>query len=130
MGVTIRGMRELIDDLEAVDERAAEQFPKVLFKGAMNVKEDWQTLWRAIRHMPTSLPHLVRGIGFDTDNKPPRWSAEIGVDARNSQAPLGHIIEYGSVNNRPYPGGQPALDAEEPRFVKAIADVAEEILGG
>jgi hypothetical protein len=52
----------------------------------------------------------------------------VGVAESNSQAPLAHLLEYGSVKNAPHPAGQAALDAEAPRLEKAIADLAEELL--
>lgn len=124
------GLRELIVDLETLPERAVPKFDGVLSRGALNVKTDWRASWEAIKHPPTHIPHLVGGIGYDTETKPPRWSAEVGVARSNRQSPIAHLLEYGSVNNPPYPGGQAALDAEDPRFVRAVADAAVELLDG
>lgn len=130
MGTRIVGLRELIADLETLPERADKEFPKVVARGALNVKTEWRTSWEAIRKPPTHIPHLPRGIGYDTSSKPPVWSAEIGVSAANRQAGLAHLLEYGSIHNPPYPGGQAALDSEEPRFVQAVADAAVDLLDG
>lgn len=128
MGVTVIGIDGWVRDLETLEERADREFPKVVKRGATNIKRDWQAGWEAIKHAPTSLPHLVRGVGYDTDFRSPQWSAEIGVASTNSQAPLAHLIEYGSVNNPPYPAGKTALDLEEPRFIKAAEDAAVALL--
>jgi hypothetical protein len=128
MGVRVKGLRELILDLEAVPERAEKELPKILSKGALNIKTEWRAAWDAIKHPATHIPHLVSGIGYDTDNSPPVWSAQIGVAESNSQAPLAHLIEYGSVKNAPHPAGQAALDAEAPRLEQAIADLGKELL--
>lgn len=124
----VRGLREFVHDLETLPARAEKAFPKVVSKGALKIKTDWRARWDAIKHPPTHIPHLVSGIGYDTDDSPPAWSAQIGVAGRNSQAPLAHLIEYGSVHNSPHPAGQDSLDAEAPRFEKAVADVAEQLL--
>jgi len=128
MGVKVRGMRELIHDLESLPARAEKAFPKVVSKGALNIKVDWRARWDAIKHPPTHIPHLVNGIGYDTDDSSPVWSAEIGVASSNSQAPLAHLLEFGSVHNSPHPAGQDSLDVEASRFEKAVGDVGEELL--
>lgn len=123
-------MTEWQKDLETLQRRAEDAFAKVVTVGAMHIKRDWRAGWEAIQSHPTHIPHLPRGIGYDTDYRPPIWSAEIGVSRHNPQAPLAHLIEFGSVNNRPHPAGQHALDAETPRFVRAIGEVAQELLTG
>lgn len=130
MGVVVRGLDEFVRDLESLAERARRRFPKVVSRGALNIKTDWRARWDAIKQPRTHIPHLVDGIGYDTDDSPPEWSASIGVARSNSQAPLAHLLEFGSVNNPPYPGGQASLDDEEPRFVQAVAEAAEELLDG
>ncbi|MES2211036.1 MAG: hypothetical protein V4515_12790 [Chloroflexota bacterium] len=128
MAVRIRGMRELIADLEALPERAEKAFPKVVSKGALNIKTEWRAAWDGLKHPPTHIPHLVSGIGYDTAGKTPVWGADVGVHPDNSQAALAHLIEYGSINNAPHPAGLHALDAEAPRFVEAVGDVAQRLL--
>ena len=117
-----------IRDLETLPERADKAFSKVVERGAHNIKTGWRAGWEAIKHEPTSLPHLVRGIGYDKDFRPPHWSSEIGVASTTSQSPLAHLIEFGSVNNPPYPAGKHALDLEEPRFINAVGDTAVDLL--
>lgn len=130
MAVRIHGMRELIADLESLPERAEKDLPKVVSRGALNIKTEWRAAWDGLKHPPTHIPHLVSGIGYDTSGKAPVWEAGIGVHPENSQAALAHLVEYGSVNNAPHPAGLHALDAEEPRFVQAVGEVAEQLLDG
>lgn len=130
MGVTVRGLRELIDDLEQLPAEAEKRFPKVVSHGALNIKTAWRRRWTPIGRAPHNAPHLAGGVGYDTTSAPPRWSAEIGVHPDNPQAALAHFPEHGSVRNAPLPGGLPSLVEEEPRFARAVADVAEAILDG
>lgn len=128
MTVRVKGLRELRIHLETLPERADKELPKVVRKGALKIKTDWRARWDAVKHPPTHIPHLVSGIGYDTDDSPPVWSAQIGVAARNSQSAIAHLLEYGSVHNAPHPAGQDSLDAEAPRFEEAVADAAEGLL--
>ena len=131
MGVTIRGLDEWMRDLETLEDRAQKRLGKVVGRGALNIKNDWKVRWTAIQSVHTAIPHLVRGVGYDTDERSPRFSADIGVNAKNPQAPLAHIIAYGTPgHNAPHDAGLDAMDAEDPRFVQAVADAAVELLDG
>jgi hypothetical protein len=131
MGVRVTGIDELLADLDALPVDAPAKFRKVVSKGALNVKTSWRRRWSPIALAPHNAPHLARGVGYDTSEEHgTQFSAEIGVAASNQQAPLAHFPEFGSVRNAPTPGGAPALDEEEPRFVRAVAEVAEELLDG
>jgi hypothetical protein len=131
MGTRMVGMQEWLDDLHTLPERADKEFRTVVSHGALNIKTQWRATWNAAKHFPTHIPHLVQGIGYDTSAHPPEWwSAIIGVAYANRQSAIAHLLEYGSVNNAPIPGGQAALDAEEPRFADAVADAAVRLLDG
>lgn len=130
MGTTTRGLDELIADLESLPERARKAFPPVVSRGAVQIKLDWKARWKAITSPRTHIPHLLRGIGYDTTNTADRFSAEIGVDPKNRQAFLARVIEEGTLTSPPHPGAVPALDAEDPKFVEAVAKVAVDLLDG
>jgi hypothetical protein len=131
MGVRVTGFDELLADLESLPARAAPAFRRVVAKGAVNIKMSWRRRWSPIARAPHNAPHLARGVGYDTSERGGvHFEAEIGVHPANPQAPLAHFPEFGSVRNAPTPGGAPALDEEEPRFVRAVAEVAEELLDG
>ena len=131
MGARIHGMAELLAHLEAIPAEAEKKFGRVVGRGAMNIKADWKRRWSpriggGLEH----LPHVVRGIGYDTTERATHFLAEIGVIKTNPQASLAHFAEMGSINNAPNPGGLPALRAEDPRFVQAVQDAAVELLEG
>jgi hypothetical protein len=110
----------------AVNAAKAETVVRI---GAQHIKNDWRDRWKGLAHAP-ALPYAItydvqRGIdgGFAGEIK-----AEIGPDKNKAQGPLGNIIEFGTSKNGPLPGGQPALDAEEPRFVRALTELAGDVL--
>ncbi|MGE5829703.1 MAG: hypothetical protein ACM30G_15285 [Micromonosporaceae bacterium] len=131
MGVKIRGLDELIRDLQRVEPEGEKRWPKVVSRGAVNIKTAWRKRWKDISPDPgRHAPHLARGVGYDTHSTKTRHTAVIGVSPLNPQAPLAFFAEYGSVRNAPYPGGLPSLLEEEPRFLDAVADLAVELLEG
>lgn len=131
MGVHVLGMRELILDLEHLDEQAGRVFPKIVSKGALNIKTDWREGWTvAGRPGPGHIPHLIKAVGYDTDHSGSGWSANIGPRADALQAGLAEYITYGTVNSPPHDAGKHALDAEEPGFVRAVAEAAVDLLEG
>jgi hypothetical protein len=124
--VDVTGLDELISDLD----RAAKAVPvgvrTVVQKGALNIKKDWQQRWTGL----SSAPSLAAAVSYDTKEVPFGASAEIGPDKARRQGALGNLLEFGSVNNAPHPGGLPALEAEAPRFEKALGDLVEKLLNG
>lgn len=131
MGTQVTGMNELLADLDSLSARATPAFRKVVARGAVNVKKSWRRRWTPVGQAPHNLPHITRGIGYDTSERGGvHFEAEIGVAASNPQAPLAHFPEFGSIKNAPLPGGWPALLEEEPRFVNAVAEVADQLLDG
>lgn len=128
--VTVTGLDDLIRDLESLPARAAEKFPGVVSRGALQIKADWKRRWTPVGRAPHNLPHVARGIGYDLDRSGTQYSAEIGVARTNPQASLAHFPEFGSIKNAPLPGGAPALRTEAPKFVRAVADLAEKLLSG
>ena len=114
----------LASDLHTVAVKSTAVCRAVVQKGALNIKNDWRARWTGKRYLPA----LANSITFDTEITPFGVEAEIGPDKSRPQGPLANLIEYGSVNNAPDPGGAPALDAEAPRFEKALADGIERLL--
>jgi hypothetical protein len=96
----------------------------VVAKGALNIKTDAARRASGIAHAPA----YPRSIGYDLFHTPWTSQAKIGPDKDKRQGALGNILEYGTVKNAPVPHLNPALDAEEPRFVKALGDVASGLL--
>lgn len=120
------GLEYLAGELEEAAAAAPAEVRKVVQRGALNVKRDWRKAWSGLSNAP-ALPYAV---GYDTSETPTGAVAEIGPDKDKAQGALGNLIEYGSVNNAPHPGGAPALRAEEPKFLRALEDLAYRSAGG
>lgn len=115
------GLQALAADLDQAAAKALPEVRKVVQKGALNVKTAWRRRWSGLAHAPR-LPYAVT---YDSVITPTSVSAEIGPDKNMRQGALGNLVEYGSVNNAPIPGGAPSLREERPRFEKALGDVIE-----
>jgi hypothetical protein len=118
------GLDELADDLRSAAERAPEEARKVTSKGALNIKTDWRKRWSGLAHAPAT----PRAISYDITSAGSMIVAEIGPDKAKRQGALGNLLEFGSINNAPIPGGAPALQVESPRFVQALEDLAARLL--
>lgn len=115
-----------IAELASVPDNLRREVRQVVSKGAHNIKKDWADKWKG----HPSIKHLPRSVNYDVTSDATGAEAEVGPDPSRMQGNLGHLIEfgnaeYGTVRNAPIPGGLPALAAEEPRFVKALADLGE-----
>lgn len=112
-----------LDDLAVALDGAADEAGKrvrpVITRGALNVKTDWKRRWAHLSNAPA----LPAAITYDTRLTPTGAAAEIGPEKERRQGALGNLIEYGSVNNAPHPGGRPAAAAEEPRLARALEDL-------
>jgi hypothetical protein len=111
-----------IDKASAV---AAAEAAKVVAKGALNIKN-------GARRRITGLPHARRypySIDYDLYVTGRGAVADVGANKDKPQGALGNLLEYGSRNNPPHPHIRPAAEAEEPRFVKAMEDLAVKALG-
>lgn len=124
--ITTEGLRELVAMLTKAESRSVTEVRAVVERGAVNVKKDWQQRWSGIGHAPA----LAAAVNYDVSYGLGSVSAEVGPDKGRRQGALGNIIEFGTSKNAPIPGGLPALEAEQPRFERALADLAEKALGG
>lgn len=120
--VSVDGVDQLVAALSRAQIQAEPRIFDVVSRGAYNIKRDWQQRWSGLAHAPA----LPRAISYETRRSLAGISAEIGPDKGKAQGALGNLIEYGSVNNAPKPGGLPTLEAESPRYEKALGD----LLGG
>ncbi|MET7395619.1 hypothetical protein ABZS66_19225 [Dactylosporangium sp. NPDC005572] len=93
-------------------------------KGALNIKNDWRQRWSGIAHAPA----LGSAVTFDVFYTLTAVNAEIGPDKQRRQGALANLIEFGSENNAPIPGGLPALQTEEPKFALALEGVPMKLL--
>jgi hypothetical protein len=122
--IEVDGLDELADSLRRVPERMPEEAKKVVSKGALNVKNDWRRRWSGLAHAPA----IPRAVTYDIRASGSYIEAEVGPDKAKRQGALGNLLEFGSVNNAPIPGGAPALETESPRFTKALEDLAERLI--
>lgn len=119
---------EIVGVMDAINKASAVAVKDVtaaVFKGAMNVKTDSA---RRISGHPT-LRRLPAAIDFDIYQSMKGPAAEIGPNHGKPQGNLGHVPEYGTPTSPPLPYMAPAGEAEEPRFAKAIEDLAVKALG-
>jgi hypothetical protein len=116
--VDARELHKLTADLRAAPDEARDQVKAVTARGALNIKRGWQERWSGHDH----IPHLPRAITYDTRVRVHDIEAEIGPDKTRPQGPLGNLIEFGSIHNAPIPGGAPALDDEEPNYLRYLGE--------
>lgn len=127
-------MRVTVDNsdtkrLAAAFDDAVREVPqetrKVVQRGAFNIKRDAQKRISGRSH----LPHYPSAITYDTQDTPTGAHGEIGPDKDRLQGPLGNILEYGSPARPPIPHLAPALEAEAPKFQKALEDATLKAIG-
>lgn len=116
------GLRGLAADFDEAHRAAPEEIRKVVQKGALNIKKDWQRRWSGhprIRMLPNTITYDTEQHGYRTD-------AEIGPDHSRRGAPLANVIEFefGGIHSAPIPGGAPALEVERPRLEKSLESLA------
>lgn len=128
------GLNALAADLDRAATISPDEVRKVTQKGALNIKKDAQRRSSGIAHAPT-YPYTIT---YDTEQRGTRTEAEIGPDKdkqvgggpHRTPGNLGAILEYGSINNSPRPHLGPALEAEAPRFERALSDLEVRLLEG
>jgi len=115
-----------IAELGRVPKDLHDEVVKVGEKGALNIKKDWARAWSGHAYIGP----LSRAVSYDRKFSGTGVEWEIGPDKGRAQGALGNIIEFGTVNNAPIPGGLPALDREAPRMERHLSEVLGRVLGG
>jgi hypothetical protein len=115
----------LADAITKASAPALADTEAVVFKGAMNIKRDAA---RRISGHPR-FRRVPSSIDFDMYHSLKGPAAEIGPNHAKPQGNIAHIAEYGGLHSAPIPFMRPAADAEEPKFVKALEDLAVKALG-
>lgn len=118
-------LREFAEDLGRIPASMVPKVEAVVRKAAVNIKQDWAQTWTGHAHIPA----LPKAISFDMLYGFGSIGAEIGPDKARTQGPLGNVIEFGTVNNAPIPGGYPALYKELPAFMLHLALVTGREIG-
>lgn len=119
------GLNMLVAELEHAAQVAPDEARQVVQKGLLNIKTDWRRRWSGHAHAP----RLPQAVTYDSFVRGMQSGGEVGPDKDKPQGALGNLFEFGSVNNAPIPGGAPALEAERPRFERAMEDLPAKALG-
>lgn len=126
MDIDLTEVDTYIAELGRVPRDLHDEVVKVGEKGALNIKKDWSRAWSGHSYIGP----LSRSVSYDRRFRGSEVEWEIGPDKGRPQGALGNIIEFGTVNNAPIPGGLPAMDREAPRTERALGDVLGRVLGG
>lgn len=113
------------------ERKAPVETLKVVSRGALNVKKDAQrTIRRKLSGGSSHLRRYPYSISYDVYQGLRGPTAEIGPDPakKRLQGNLGHIAENGSPTSAPMPHMRPAGEREQPRFAKALEDLAAKLL--
>jgi hypothetical protein len=127
MRVTIESNAgELAASLEIEAENLPDTVRPVVQKASLNIKRDAQA---RIGRGPY-LPMYGRSISYDTEASGTSVTSEIGPDKDRPQGPLGNLLEYGTGDTPPIPHLGPALDAEEPAFLRYLEEAVAKAIEG
>lgn len=126
MEIRVTGDRELLAALTRAQSECVPEVEKVVAKGSLNIKQDAARRASGIAHAPA----YPASISYDLFHGLVTVESEIGPDKGKRQGALGNILEFGTRNNAPIPHLGPALDAETPRYVRALEDLGQDLLEG
>lgn len=128
MAIDLTELEALDADLQATAEVVHREGRAVVSKGALNIKEGWRANATASarahgRKYPYSISYdlLSEGIVIEAEIGPERHRPRV-------QGFLAEILEFGSVHNPPHNDGGRALTEEEPRFVTAVEEMAQQAI--
>lgn len=109
--------------------KAARETVAVVRRGALNVKNEGRRNSQASSGWSARFAPATIGFGDVEVSDAGVISAEVGYEG-GGQAKLGTLLEFGggADHSPPHRDLSRALEAEEPRFVKAMADVGERAL--
>lgn len=109
-------------DLGEIPDRVVKKVRPVVSKGALNIKNQLQREAKASEHFAP----LSRSIGYEMTDDADGVSAEVGPDPERSGSAglLGAYWGWSRGGGDSLPDPLLALEAEEPRFVQSLAEVA------
>ena len=119
-------VRELAADFTRIPGELSRHAIPVLSKGALNIKNQMRESFEASGN--AGFRFVGRTVSYDLTTEGTELSAEIGPT--KPEGALANVAIFGT----PRGGGtvadpREALEAEAPRFEKALADLAEELFG-
>ena len=123
VSIDMSEVRALEHDMRAVDSRLTRHVIPVVDKAAVNIKADMRAAAAKSRHF-----RMASSITYD---KPNPYEAEIGP-TKGGAGSLANIAYFGGSNGG---GGtiedpRGAMDREAPKFERALADLAAELVLG
>lgn len=125
MGADAHEVRAFANDLRSASQRVVDKVPPVVKRGAQNIKTQMVEAMAGSSHFKGA----ARAISYDITNG--GFEAEIGPVTGPGGVPgdLAHLAYFGGANGG---GGtvedpEKALDAEAPRFTKALLDLIGEV---
>lgn len=119
-------LRKWEKDLGEFEPHLVPRVHAVVKKAALNIKNDWRDTWSGHSYIKP----LARSVSFDMMPSFKAIKAEIGPDKDRPQGALGNIIEFGTLNNAPIPGGLQALMKEVPKMEIELRRVLGDTLDG
>ncbi|MBG0828553.1 hypothetical protein HS041_12315 [Planomonospora sp. ID67723] len=116
----------LIGVFENAKQDAARRTYPVVKEHAQALRDQWrdnarQSAGRHGRHYPRAITAEQMASSADIE-----W--EVGPESRLPQGGMGRGFEFGSVNQPPHLDGMQAANAQEPKLLKALDDIARGLL--
>lgn len=127
MSVDVSELRSFARDLDRVPVKVVREVPKVVKRGANNIKRTMQADFRESRYFG----HIARTVSYDVTIDGDGVEAEIGPDkSRGGGASLAHIAYWGGARGGGGTVEDPlgALAIEVPEFEDALGKLIEGIL--
>lgn len=123
--IDVTEVRALEHDMRQVDSRLTRHLIPVVEKGAINVRDDMRQAAAGSRYF-----HLLP-LTYDMNYPAGAIEAEVGP-VKGGAASLANIAYFGGAHGggRTIEDPQAAADREAPRFERALADVAADLVFG
>lgn len=131
MNVDTSELDALAKDLQQLGPKVARDLPRIVRKGAVNIKNDWREAYLKSRHFRGKSGQAAAAVTFDEKVTPDVVEVEIGPNRHFKIARLAGIAHFGGANGGGGTIGDPQrfLDKEAPGFADALADLVDKALG-
>lgn len=124
MEFDVSEVNELAADLGRIPGRMVPPMIAAVTKSSHAVRDQMRADAGGIGHAP----HFPKSITDEIRVKAGQIEAEIGPDKGLKQGALGNILYFGTSNNGAVLNINSALDAEAPKFQKAVEAAAEKLM--
>lgn len=128
----IHGLRQLEKMSSELSEQALRLVPALAVAMDREGRGAVDTARRIIagRSKYGHIPHYPSSITHDVYIQPRRGfvNMEFGPERRRAQGPLGPILEYGTLNNPPFPHLLPAATTQEQLAERRLSAVVRDIV--